>query len=168
MKKFTCLLALLVAGGITTRAAELSTNAALTDRMLLIDSSSTPITAGKVTLTIGSLRRADGVYSGEYKLKVFPYFYKNERGRLAIAVSDEALAEIRRGKVATLHGTATTSGKNGKCRQIEATVTPTDPNHGTLKICFIAGTRKMIFQPVYHLAETGKTAVLAETNETKP
>ena len=64
----------------------------------MIDSSSMPVDAGKATLTIGALQRADGVYSGDYKLKVFPWFLNNEKGGLAIVVSDESLAEASQGK----------------------------------------------------------------------
>ena len=52
-----------------------------------------PIAGGKATLTIGPLQRTNGTYAGDYKLKVFPYFLKNDKGRLAIVVSDAALAE---------------------------------------------------------------------------
>ena len=134
MKRIAVLLALLAAGWGGTRAAPASTNFALSSRILMIDSSSMPIAAGKATLTIGALRRADGVYSGDYRIKVFPYFFKNEKGRLAIVVSDESLAEINQGKVVAITGTATTSGKGGQSRHIEATATPADINHGTLKL----------------------------------
>jgi hypothetical protein len=79
-------------------------NSAPTDRILMIDPSSMPIAAGKATLTIGALQRVDGVYSGDYKIKVFPWFLKNEKGRLAIVVSDESLAEINQGKAAAMSG----------------------------------------------------------------
>ena len=110
-----------------------------------------PVAAGRATLIIGALQRADGIYSGDYKIRVFPYFLKNEKGRLAIVVSDESLAEINQGKVEAIIGTATTSGKGGRSRHIDATATPADINHGTLKLWFTtAGNRKMIFTPAYH------------------
>jgi hypothetical protein len=110
------------------------------------------ITAGKVTLTIGSLQRSNGVYLGEYHITVSPYFFKNEKGKLAIIVSDESLAKISHGKVAAIIGTATTSGKGGESRHIDATATPADPNRGKLKLWFKGGNRVMIFEPAYHLA----------------
>jgi hypothetical protein len=127
-----------------------------------------PVAAGQATLTIGPLRRADGVYSGDYRIKVSPYFFKNEKGRLAIIVSDESLAGIAQGKAAAIIGTATTSGKGGASRPIAATATPADINRGTLKLWFTAGDRKMIFEPAYHFAEKGMAAAAAakpmETN----
>jgi hypothetical protein len=148
------LLAMLAAGWGDLHAAPDSTNSAPGDRVLMVDPSSMPVAGGTVTLTIGALRRVDGVYLGDYKIKVSPYFYKNEKGRLVIVVSDESLAKVNHGKVATIVGTATTSGKGGISRHIDATATPADIDHGMLKILFLVGDRKMIFEPAYRF--TGK------------
>ena len=59
-------------------------------------------------------------------------------------------------------GTATTSGKSGRSRPIEAMATPADINHGNLKLWFMAGDRKMIFEPAYHFAGKNTAAVLAQ------
>ena len=112
-----------------------------------------PVAAGQATLIIGPLQRTNGVYTGGYQIKVFPYFYKNEDGRLAIVVTDAALAAVARGKTADITGTATTSGPAGRARPIAATATPVNPGSGKLKLWFMAGDRKMIFEPAYHFAE---------------
>jgi len=156
------ILTLLVVAGNSTFAAPSATN-----RVLMIDSSSMPIGAGKATLIIGVLQRTNGVYTGDYKLKVFPWFLKNEKGRLAIVVSDKSLADADQGKVVAIVGTATTSGKDGKTRDVKATATPINNNHGTLKLWFMAGNRKMIFEPAYHFAGNGATLVLAPVIEPK-
>jgi hypothetical protein len=144
-------------------AAPASTNSASTNLTLMIEPSSMPVDAGKATLTIGPLQRVDGVYKGDYKITVFPWFLKNEKGTLAIVVSDESLAKLNRGKVAAITGTATTSGKGERSRPIGATATPADINHGNLKLWFMAGDRKMIFEPAYHFAGKNTTAVLGES-----
>lgn len=135
--------------------------------MLMIDPSSMPVGGGKATLIIGELQRVDGVYTGDYKIKVFPYFLKNETGRLAIVVSDESLAVMNLGKVVAIIGTATTNGKDGKSRHIDAKATPVDSNGGMLKLWFMAGDRKMIFAPAYHFTGNGAAPVLAQTTETR-
>jgi hypothetical protein len=168
MKRIPVLLSLLAASWCGVLTAQPSTNPASTDRILLIDSSSMPITAGKATLIIGPLQRTNGIYMGDDQIKVFPYFLKNEKGTLAIVVSDASLAATSLGKVTAITGTATTSGRDGKSRHIDATATPDDSNHGKLKLWFMAGNRKMIFEPAYHFAETGTAAALAQTTETKP
>jgi hypothetical protein len=162
MKRIVFLLGLLAAVCGGALASPLSTNSAATSRILLIDSSSMPVAAGKATLIIGPLQRANGVFTGDYRLKVLPYFWKNERGRLAIVVSDAELAGASQGKAVTITGTATTT-KTGKCRSIAAIATPVDMDHGTLKLWFTAGRRKMTFEPAYHFAGKGTTRVLAQT-----
>jgi hypothetical protein len=159
MKLELKLLALLAAGWGGIHTASGSTNSAASDRILLIGPSSMPVAKGKASLTIGVLQRTNGVYSGDYKIKVSPYFCKSEKGRLSIVVSDESLAKIIQGEVAAVTGTATTNGKGGKSRHVDATATPVDINHGTIKLWFTAGSRKMIFEPSYHFAEKGPAAV---------
>src|ERR1035438_6216995 len=85
---------------ISISASPASTSSAPTNKTLMIDPSSMPVDAGKATLTIGALQRADGVYTGNYKITVFPWFSKNEKGTLAIVVSHSSLAKINQGKVA--------------------------------------------------------------------
>ena len=155
MKRIIILLALLVPLAAITMAAPPATNSAPANRVLIIDPSSMPIAAGKATLTIGSLQRTNGIYSGDYKVSVSPYFFKNEKGRLAIVVSDESLAKASQGKVVAIIGTATTIGKDGQTRHIDATATPANLDHGKLKLWFMSGDRKMIFEPAYHFADIG-------------
>jgi hypothetical protein len=153
---------------ISGDAAVIASNSVPNYQTLIIDTSSMPVDAGTATLIIGALQRANGVYSGNYKIKVFPWFSKNEKGTLAINVSDESLAIINQGKVAAITGTATTSGKSGKSRPIGATATPADRNHGHLKLWFMAGDRKMIFEPAYHFAGKNPTAALMQSVKIQP
>jgi hypothetical protein len=153
---------------IDSQTAPASTNSVPNFQTLMIDSSSMPVDAGTATLIIGSLQRTNGVYSGNYQIKVFPYFLKNENGTLAINVSDESLAMINRGKVAAITGTATTTGKGERGRPIEATATPIDVNRGNLKLWFMAGTRKMTFEPAYHFPGKNATAALAQSVVIQP
>ena len=164
MKGIIFLLALLAAGWSTAQAAPAATDSAPAGRILMIDSSSMAVDAGNATLIIGALSRTNGIYTGGYKLKVFPYFFKNETGTLAIVVSDASLAEAGQGKVVAITGTATTT-KTGKCRPIAAIATPVNMDHGTLKLWFTAGSRKMTFTPAYHFAGNGAALVLAKITE---
>ena len=168
MKRIIILLVLLAIGWSYAQAATASTNSAPANRILMIDSSSMPVAAGRATLIIGALQRTNGVYSGDYRIKVFPYFLKSEKGRLTIVASDESLAGLNHGKVEAITGTATTSGKSGRSRPIAAIATPVNMDHGALKLWFMAGNRKMIFEPAYHFAGKGATPDPAQTAKTKP
>lgn len=161
----TIRLALLAAICGRACAASVETNSATPDRILLIDPSSMPVAAGKATQTIGPPQRTNGVYAGDYKLKVIPYFWKNETGRLAIVVSDAELAGIGQDKIEAITGTATTSGNGGKSLPIAATATPVDPDHGKLKLWFSAEKKKMPFEPACQFFGQKMTGDLAETHQ---
>ena len=161
-----CWLMILFAASGVMHAAPPATQAAATARVLVIEPSSMPVAAGTATLIIGSLQRTGDIYGGAYQMKVSPYFFKSEKGRLAIVVPEEALAKISQGQVATVIGTATTSGEAGPARHVDAIATPTSKKQGTLKLWFMAGDRKMIFEPAYHFAEAGPAAALTPTTET--
>ena len=148
MKIITLLLALLA----SFRTSSMVAGPPSTNRVLIIDPSSMPVAAGKATLTIGMLQRADGIYTGGYRITVSPYFFKNEKGRLNIVVSDESMTKLNQGKTAAITGTATTSGKDGETRHIDATATPVNNDRGVLKLWLMSVNRKMIFQPAYHFA----------------
>ena len=128
------------------------TNPALS-RIILVDPSSASVGGGaKATLTISALKRDGGIYSGSYRVKVSPYFFKNEKGKLEIVVSDDSMRQIAKGKKVNVSGTATTTG-DGQCRHIEAIATPTDDIRGTIKFWFLAGQKKIVFQSAYHFEE---------------
>jgi len=110
-----------------------------------------PITAGKIILRVGALRPNKVGYSGDYKIKVSPYFFKNETGRLAMDISSESMAAIGKGKVTTVTGVATTDGKDGASRRVVAVVRPVDIHHGTVRLSFMAGNRPLVFEPAYQL-----------------
>src|SRR5436190_23666578 len=92
LKRMTVVSALLALLSTSAMAAATSTNSAATNRVLIIDPSSIPVAAGKATLSIGELQRAAGVYTGDYRVTVSPYFFKSEKGKLNIVVSDESMA----------------------------------------------------------------------------
>ena len=165
MKRIILLLAALAPLWASTMAAPSATNVAATNRVLMIEPSSMPIAGGRATLTIGALRRTNGIYWGNYELTVAPYFFKNEKGRLAINVSDESLARVTQGKGAVVTGTSTTSGYGGPARHIDATATPAGNDRGRLKLWFMAGDRKMVFEPAYNFGGNATDAVPAQTAE---
>ncbi len=123
------------------------------NHVIIIDRSSTVVSGAKATLSISPLRRTGNVYAGEYQMKVSPYFFKNEKGRLAIVVSDESLGKVTNGLAAEITGTATSSGKGGQTRRIDATAVPADNDRGALKLWFTSGNNKMVFNTSYRFLE---------------
>ena len=147
MYKSFLLLLVLAYSLSTAQAAPPATGSA--SPVLILENSTMPLPTAKATLSIGPLTRTNGVYTGDFKVKVFPYFYKSDRGRLAITIPDEALAAVNQGQTVSFSGTST-STKNGIVRRIEITATPINHDHGTVTLWFMAGDQKMIFTPTYH------------------
>src|SRR5580693_1309297 len=102
-KTILCLLLLASSWG-AAQAAPPPTNSA--SRVLILENSAMPLTTAKATLIIGPLTRTNGVYAGDFKVNIFPYFFKSDWGRLAINVSDKALAAAGQGKTVAVTGTS--------------------------------------------------------------
>src|SRR5712691_1190589 len=66
-------------------------------RKFLIAPSSSSLSGGTARLIVGALSREPGTYTGDYRIKVFPYFFKSETGRLSMQVSDPALRKLTQG-----------------------------------------------------------------------
>jgi hypothetical protein len=158
-KTILCLLLLTSSWG-AAQAAPTATNSA--SRVLIVENSTMPLPTARATLIIGPLTRTNGVYNGDFKIKIFPYFFKNDRGLLAINVPDKALAAVNQGKAVAVTGTST-STKNGTVRHIEITATPMDRDHGTISLWFMVGDQKMFFTPAYHFASNAVTTAFAPT-----
>ena len=122
--------------------------------VLIIDRSSAAVAGGgKATLSIDPLKGTAEIYEADYQVKVSPYFFKSETGRLAIVISNEAFAGASKSIPVELTGTATTKGES-RARRINVTAIPTDNRCGSLKISFMAGDRKIVFNTTYRIVRT--------------
>jgi hypothetical protein len=152
VKRMVLLAALLPLGASTFAAPPLA--AVSTNRVLVINRSATGVAGGgTATLSIEPLLRTGEIYAGDYQVKVSPYFFKGEKGKLAILVPAAALAKVLQGIAVEITGTATTHGEEGKARRIDAVATPADNESGALKLWFLSGDRKMIFNTSYRFLE---------------
>jgi hypothetical protein len=123
--------------------------AAETKPTLRIDPCSMKVAGGKAALAIGTLRRTNDIYTGGFQMKVAPWFFKNEKGRLAMVVTDEMISKGAKGESVEITGTATADGKDKVVRTITAVANPIDKDHGKLNLWFIVDERKMIFETSY-------------------
>jgi hypothetical protein len=137
-----------------------ATNPVADGRVLILENCVMPLPTAKATLFVGPLTRSNGVYVGDFKVKVFPYFFKSDRGRLAINVPDQALAAINQGKTVAITGTST-SAKNGMVRHVEIRAWPKNCDQGTVCLWFMVEDQKMIFTSTYHFADQAETTAPA-------
>ena len=129
---------------------DISRAAGSTNDLLVIDRSFTRVSTAKATLIIQPLVRKGEVFAGDYEMKVTPYFFKSESGKLEIHVSEESLTKAEKGMPVEITGTALTDGETVK-RKINARATPTDKSSGELKVWFMADERQMVFNTSYRL-----------------
>jgi hypothetical protein len=138
---FLICLGLFIGPGFTVRAASPSDK-------ISIETSSTSIYIGRVTLYLTPLIRQNGVYSAEYKAKVFPYFFFNEHGSFRIEVSDDDLARVARGETVEFKGHAESSSHEE--RKITGRASPDDAAHGKIKVRIFATEKiQLIFNTTY-------------------
>lgn len=124
------------------------------DRLLMVEKSTMKVAGGTATLIIAPLRRTNDIFGGTFEMKVVPYFFKNDKGTLAIEINAESFAKARKGERVNITGTATTPDKTGvMVRKIDAVATPVDDYHGALKLWFDIDDRKMIFNTQYRFVE---------------
>jgi len=108
----------------------------------------TSIYVGSISMTMPPFVRENGTYESTYTAKVFPYFFYNEKGRLSIAVADEALRRLERGESIAFEGRGV--GPNGEVRQVEGRATPTDALGGKIKVrVFVTRRIQLIFNTTY-------------------
>jgi|SRR5688572_20927503 len=119
---------------------------------LVIDRSFTRVSGAKATLTIDPLIRNGESFQGDYQMKVTPFFFKSETGKLEIFVSNDSLAKATNGIPVDITGTALTHGEEVK-RKVNARATPRAKDSGELKVWFKVDERDMVFQTTYRLLE---------------
>lgn len=127
------------------------TTAALPAKLLLAPTS-TDVMAGKASLTLGALSREGGAFVGQYQLKVTPYFFKNEKGKLTMNLSDESLLKLAQGEAVNVTGKAVTDG-SGKTRPVVAKATPSAEGRGSVTFSFTGEKTKLTFNTTYRFGD---------------
>ena len=92
------------------------------------------------------------MYEGDYRIKVFPYFFKNETGRLFVNVSEAGLRQMVGGGVTRFTGRATTNG-SGLTRKITAKATPAGGGRGALTFTVATENGPLVFNTSYRIAQ---------------
>ncbi len=113
-----------------------------------VATSSTSIYIGKVTLSVAPLTLKDGIFSGDYAAKVFPYWFMSERGTFRMKVSEEDLARVAKGEEVEFTGDAQNSNK--ETRKITGRATPENASEGRIKVrIFVTEKIQLIFNTTY-------------------
>ena len=117
-------------------------------RKLYVQPSSGSLAGGKARLVVTSLTREGLAYVGDYQIKVVPYFFKNEKGKLSITISDSALTDLSEKRPVECSGKAVTNVTN-KTRPIKASAIPATADGGALKITVLTDNGPLVFDTSY-------------------
>jgi hypothetical protein len=124
-----------------------------------VDTAKTSIYIGNVTLTMPPFKRTGEVYQSTYQAKVFPYFFYNERGTIAITLSDDELRRLSNGETVYFNGEAEDTA--GDPRRIEGRVVPDDALSGKIKVrVWVSPKIELIFNTTYRF--TGGSGAAGE------
>jgi hypothetical protein len=108
----------------------------------------TSIYIGNVKLVTAPFVREDDRYTSTYEAKVFPFFFYNEAGRIAITLSDDDLRRLTAGERVHFAGEAFT--ETGEPRQVEGHADPTDEQSGKIKVrVWVSKNIELIFNTTY-------------------
>ncbi len=119
---------------------------------LFVNPSSTSTSLARINLSVGTLVRQGNAYRGGYQIKVSPFSFKNEGGKLSANVSDAAVKELGRGNPVTFTGQAVSD--DGKSRPIEGRAMPSSSDQGRIEIRFTSKDAKLVFATTYRLTES--------------
>ena len=152
-----------VLAGIPARAAAELHAAELQNRFgtVEIQPSKASILLGTVTLAAPRFVRKDGIFRSTYSATVFPYFFFDETGTIAIDMPDEALRRLARGEKIAFAGRGTSD--DGENRRIDGLVDPIDAVSGRIRVrIFISRRISLEFNTSYRLkpANAGGAAAL--------
>ena len=120
------------------------------DAKLIIAPSSSKLAGGVAKLVVSPLSRDALEYVGEYRIKVFPYFFKSESGRLFMKVSETALRHMVRGDETRFNGHAETTG-TGETRKITAQAKPSAGGRGALTFTVATENGPLVFNTSYRI-----------------
>lgn len=108
----------------------------------------TSIYVGTVAMTMPTAVRRGDTYEADYAVKVFPYFFYNETGRLSIGVTDDMLRRLGRGETVDFQGQGVNAA--GAVRRVEGRAAPTGPDSGAIKVrVFVTKRIQLVFNTTY-------------------
>jgi hypothetical protein len=115
-----------------------------------VDPAETSVYVAKIRLAMSPFTRGGAAYDSDYSVKVFPFFFFNERGRISIEFSDAQLKQLERGESVDIKGRACNS--SGAERQITGRAVPAAPgnDHGKIKVrVWVSKNIELIFNTAY-------------------
>lgn len=125
--------------------------AELAARRMFVDPSSSSVSLGKARLTVSPLSHKGGTYSGDYQLKVVPYFFKSQKGSLVLTTSEDLIRQLAQGETVGFTGKATNI-TDGTYKLVKGKATPLSEDKGVVAFSIQTDNGEMVFNTTYHFA----------------
>ena len=111
----------------------------------------TSLLIGSVTLTTEPFVRSGSTLASTYQVKVWPWFFWSESGRITISLTDANLASMAKSETSEFTGEA--ANHRNKPRQVTGRTQPTDGSSGKFKIRIKADGYELVFNGTYRFGE---------------
>jgi hypothetical protein len=122
----------------------------LGSRRMFIDPSSSSVSLGNAKLIVSPLvQKKETIYTGDYQLKVIPYFFKNQKGGLVLVSSGNLVGKLSQGKAVEFTGKATNTA-DGTSKVVRGKATPSTPDQGAVTFSILTDNGEMVFDTFYH------------------
>ncbi len=114
---------------------------------LVIDPSSTRMSLARCELTVGTLECKADALCGTYAIKVSPFAFKNDHGRLSLGVDLQKMAQ---GQPVEFSGVAT-SARDAKTKPIKGRTKPEAGDHGLVSFTVTTEDGDLLFNSTYRV-----------------
>lgn len=117
---------------------------------LVIEPSSTKVSVAKANLVVGALEHEDASYLGRYEIKVSPFSFKNDNGKLVLDAPSASVLRLAKGEEMEFIGKAT-SDLDGKIKGIKGKASPEAKNRGSVKFIVNSEDGDLVFHSTYRI-----------------
>jgi hypothetical protein len=119
---------------------------------MIVQPSATKVAAlAKANLTVSPLEHQEKAYVGSYQLKVTPFTFKSESGKLFLNAPEETVRQIKKGQPVAFTGKATNAA--GEVKIVRGKTTPETNEHGAVTFSVETENGSMVFNTSYQLVK---------------
>jgi len=128
------------------------TKAAGTDTFptILVAPCKSKLSFAEASLIVSVLNHESGAFRGDYIIKINPFTFKNDEGRLDLKISDADAHKMTRGLAVEFSGKAI-SNKGNKQQGVKGRTDPKTASSGNVSFVVTTADRQIVFNTTYKL-----------------
>ncbi len=118
---------------------------------MLVEPSATKVSLAKAHLIVSPLEHQEKAYFGSYELRVTPFTFKSETGKLFLNATDETVRQMEKGESVEFTGKATNTA--GDVKVVTGKTTAETNDRGAVSFSVQTENGPMVFNTSYHLVK---------------